>query len=287
MKTISRTRRMNPLLGVLVAECETTSTRVRAKLRDPYAWCFCDLCGQQTEFAVALNSRKVFKKGARGSAKAVPLSDAMRIEAQRVADALVDRFEKALDGGNDPEATSMMITYCDPRDMRDAWYSKESAAIVSEFRDQVEKRALKAAWALQGDMLGATLLPNQKEGDPKPSKFYCEGHNPTRSIQARRAYQRDRRLFAEYEDLMSMIWSQYRQSGEAGQQLPLPTWDIEAHAYVRTEAYRLLHAMKSTKDLIAAELSKGVTNQSEIARKLGLPRQTVSISIKRHGLSAT
>lgn len=265
---------MNPLLGVLVAECETTSARVHAKLSNGYTWCFCDLCGKLTEYAVALEARKIFKKMSVRNDKPVPITEAMLAAAQRAADALVVRFEKALAGEYGPyEAARMVATCCNIRDMRGELLDVET------FRDQVERKALTAAWALQGDVLGATLLPGQKEGEPKPSKFYCEDHNPSRSVEARRAYQRDRRLIAEYEDLMAMIWSQNASR--------LAAWNIEAHAYVRTEAYRLLHAMKSTKGIIAAELSRGVTNQSEIARKLGVSRQTISIAIKRHGLNAS
>lgn len=264
---------MNPLLGVLVAECETTSHKVRAKLADAYGWCFCDLCGQPTEYAIALEARTVFKRLRRGNAKAVPLTDAARFEALKEADALVRRYELALAGRYGPEEPGRMLaTYCDIRDLRGDWS-------VPAFRDQVERRMLISTWARNGDLLTVARLPNQPEGAPKPSKLYCEHHNPQRSIEARRAYQRDRRFAAEFEELIRLIWSQ--------QAHKLPAWDIEAHAHVRREAFRLLHAMKSTKDLIAAELSKGITNQSEIARKLGVPRQTVSIAIKRHGLRAT
>lgn len=269
MKTVQRTRRMNPLLGVLVAECDTTSDKVRAKLQDAYSWCFCELCGRPTEYTVALEARKVFKRATRDSAKEVPLTDAMREDAQHKADALVERYEKLLSLGSGQEALYMVTTYCDVREMR-------GDLSVAAFRDQVERVMRIATWSKQGDMLGAVLLPNQKEGAAKPSKFYCEHHNPRRSIEAQRTYQRDRRLANEYAELMSTIWSQ-----QAGK---LPTWDIEAHAYVRTEAYRLLHVMKGTKNLIAGMLAQGVTNQAEIARQLGLERQAVSIAIKRHGL---
>ncbi|QIM72298.1 hypothetical protein EYB34_13530 [Bordetella trematum] len=103
-------------------------------------------------------------------------------------------------------------------------------------------------------------------------------HNPKRSDEARRAYQRDRRFMAGYESLMEAIWSQGINSGS------LPTWDIEAHAYVRREAYRLLQEIQSPKaaastidDLLAQELS-----QAAIARELCVSRQAVSAAIKRH-----
>lgn len=262
-----------PLLATLVAESETSSERLRSKLQDAYRWCFCELCGRTTEYALAIEARVVFKRLWRGNAKAVPLTDAIRKDAQSEADALVDRYIDALAGRfGVHEPGRMVIAHCDTRDMR-------GDLSVDTFRDQVERRALIVAWARRGDLLSATRVPNQPEGAPKPSKLYCEGHNPRRSDDSRRAYQRDRRFLTEYEDLISMIWSQ-----EADR---LPAWDIEAHAYVRKEAYRLLHAMKSTKDLIAAELRNGVTNQSEIARKLGVSRQMVSLAIKRHALRSS
>ncbi|MBF8179462.1 hypothetical protein [Herminiimonas contaminans] len=282
MKTVKRTRRMNPLLGVLVAECDTTSEKIRTKLQDAYKWCFCELCWRNTEYVCALEARKVFKRTTRDSAKEVPLTDAMRKDAQRKADDLIERYEKLLPGGVLPrwdsaeytlpsvqEALRMVMTYCNVREMRGDFS-------VTAFRDQVERATQIAAWSKRGDMLGAALLPNQKEGSAKPSKLYCEHHNPRRSTSAQRTYQRDRRLTNEYAELMSMIWSK--------QANKLPLWDIEAHTYVRKEAYRLLHAMKDTKSLIANMLAQGITNQAEIARQLGLERQAVSIAIKRHGL---
>ena len=269
VKTVKRTRRMNPLLGVLVAECDTTSEKVRAKLQDAYRWCFCELCGRHTEYTVALEARKVFKRATKDSATEVPLTDSMRTDAQRKADTLVERYEKLVAQEQAQEALYMVMTYCDVREMRGDFS-------VAAFRDQVERVMRIAVWGKHGDTLGAALMPNQREGTAKPSKFYCEHHNPRRSVEAQRTYQRDRRLANEYAELMSTIWSQ--------QASKLPSWDIEAHAYVRTEAYRLLHAMKDTKSLIAGMLARGITNQAEIARQLGLERQAVSIAIKRHGL---
>lgn len=271
---------MNPLINAMVAECETTSEKVRTKLRDPFGWCYCDICGQSTEYATALMARKVFKRKAPEAkiAELLDFSDSMRDEAQRIADKLVERFEKALEGGSGPhEAGQMLVAYCDMKEVQDAWHTRERTELVEAFRSQVEQRARHTVWSLHGDSLGAALLPNQKDGDAKPSKFYCEKHNPSRSVEARRAYQRDRRFSAEYEELMSMMWG----TGK------FATWDIQAHEHVRQEAYRLLHIMKSTKDLIKAELSKGIQNQAEIARNLGIEhRQTVSIAMKRHQLKS-
>lgn len=284
MKTTQRTRRMNPLVGVLVAECDTTSDKIRVKLQDGYKWRFCELCWRDTEYATALEARKVYKRTTSHSAKEVPLTDAMRKDAQRKADDLTERYETLLPDGVLPrwdspeytlpsvqEALRMVMTYCNVREMKGDFS-------VAAFRDQVERATEIAAWIKRGDMLGAALLPDQKEGSAKPSKLYCEHHNPRRSTKAQRTYQRDRRLAHEYAELMSMIWS--------NQVNKLPIWDIDAHKHVRQEAYRLLHEMKDTKNLIAAMLAQGITNQAEIARQLGLERQAVSVAIKRHGLKA-
>ncbi|WP_124982507.1 HTH domain-containing protein [Ralstonia solanacearum] len=32
----------DPLIGQLVAECDTSSARIRAKFTDAYGWCFCE-----------------------------------------------------------------------------------------------------------------------------------------------------------------------------------------------------------------------------------------------------
>ncbi|BAP88951.1 putative uncharacterized protein [Burkholderiales bacterium GJ-E10] len=262
-----KTATFDPQLGVLVAACETTSKRVRAKLREPYRWCFCELCGKSTEFATAIEAKAVFKRLRRGSAKAVPLSDEVRAEAQQMANNLVSIYDRALAGDFGPEAAGQMVAeLCDVREMR-------GDLSVESFRDQVERRALMVAWARRGDVFNALRLPNQPDGAPKPSKFYCEGHNPRRSAEARRAYQRDRRFAAEYEELMSIIWNQ-----RAG---TLPRWDLEAHAYVRREAFRLLQAMKVRTALIGELQDQGVTCQAEIARRLGVSRQAVSKIIKR------
>jgi len=67
---------------------------------------------------------------------------------------------------------------------------------------------LVSTWACQGELMWPSALPSHPEGASRPSKLYCEAHNPRRSDEARRAYQRDRRYALEYEDLIAKIWSQ-------------------------------------------------------------------------------
>jgi hypothetical protein len=263
----------DPLLGRLVAESSTTSERIRSKLTAPYEWCFCELCGHSTEYATAIEAQSVFKRLRKGHAKAVPLTDAIRAEASQEADTLVARYEQALTGKFGPHEPGRLIAiYCDIREMRGDWS-------VETFRDQVERLTLISSWARRGDLLSAARLPGQPENASKPSKLYCMAHNPKRSDEARRAYQRDRRYAAEYADLIAEIWSKHAHE--------LPGWDIEAHAFVRREAYRQLQALKTPTKLIDDLLKQGITNQAEIARQLGISRQAVSAAMKRKGQVAT
>jgi hypothetical protein len=64
--------------------------------RHSILWSICELCGQQTEFAVALEAVGIYKRKANGVAMAVPLTNQMRAGAQQLADELVARYEKAI-----------------------------------------------------------------------------------------------------------------------------------------------------------------------------------------------
>lgn len=266
MKTPSR-KVFDPAVGIVVSEHETSSTRIRAKLRDSYSWCFCELCGRQTEHAFTKDARAVYKDVGCRNYEAVPLTDSVRDESQRQADLLTNRYEKALAGQcSIDEASELRMAFCNIIEMRGDWS-------VESFRDQVERGSLIAGWARRGDLLSVARLPKQLEGSAKPSKLYCELHNPRRSIEARRAYQRDRKFSAEYSELISVFWGIV-----AGY---MPAWDIQTHVYVRNAAYSQLQRMKSPTRLIHELQVNGVTIQSEIARQLRVSRQAVSAAIKR------
>lgn len=254
-------------MGRIVSEHETSSARIRAKLRNPYSWCFCELCGRTTEYATAIEARAVFKCLRKGAVKAVPLTDRIRQEALRQSHEIVARYEQALAGDLGPyEAGRMLVAYCDVRDLRGDW-------TVEAFRDQVERRTLITEWSKHGELQAAVRLPKQVDGAPKPSRLYCENHNPKRSDDARRAYQRDRRFVVEFEHVQAEIWARDADK--------LRRWDLEAHAHVRREAYVMLQAMKSPTRLIESLIAHGVTKQSDIARLLGVSRQAVSAGLRR------
>jgi hypothetical protein len=280
----------------------------------PYLWCFCKLCGRQTEYAVALESVSTFKRLKNGTAKAVPITTTMRADAQRIADSVVAMYEQALSGVQGvPAPGDLLLKHCDIRELRGDFS-------VESFRDQVERRALLIEWAKHGDMAGATRLPGNPKGAQRPSKLYCDLHYPGRSEDARRAYQRDRRFIAEFEELIAEFWAQY-----AGH---LREWNLDDHALVRHAAYqhlRLMKAptrildecsnfpaatstgqrssssaksiedyyevtraahkrirrMKESRDWLDELREHGITNQSEVARHLGINRQAVSAALKR------
>lgn len=268
---------VDPKRGDVVVVRPTTSARIREKRSNPYRWCFCELCWRPTELQTANDTVQIFKRLDNDNAKAVPLTTAICNQAQEEADSLVERYERALAGEFGPfEASTMLMAYCDAEEMR-------GDRSVAEFRDQVERRSLIAAWARHGDLVSVgRRLPGQPEDAPRPSKLYCQEHNPRRSIEARRAYQRDRSFFAEYEYLIDTLWSFHAHE--------LPTWDIEAHAEVRRHAYRLMQDMKQDMKLpssAAADLlAAGTMSQSEAARRLGVSRQAVSAAIKRKRTNA-
>lgn len=285
----------DPRIGDLAAEYETTSDRVRSKLADPHGWCFCELCGQITEFALATSER------ARGfykrNGEAVPMSQTLSAKAEKIADAVAKRYALALTGDGPDNPIQLIIEYCGIEgfrnlksdELRDRDGQSETGHIsVEQFRLQVEYKALLAVWAKRGDYIGAKPHPQQGSSSAEiaqkssragePSRLYCARHNQRRSDDARRAYQRDVELADEYHALIDQIWSI-----KAWQ---WPSWDIKAHGHVRQEAYRILQESKPRITRISAEMidaltSCGITNQSEIARQLGVSRQAVSAALMR------
>ncbi|WP_102223178.1 winged helix-turn-helix transcriptional regulator [Acidimangrovimonas sediminis] len=264
----------DPLLGRVAAQTETTSDRFRAKFSDHYRWCFCELCWRPTEFSATLEAPTVIKRHARGNATIVPLTDAMRRAAMRRTDEVVSRYERACKGElGRYEAARIWARYCDAQEMR-------GDRSVEGFREHVERRMLITEWARHGELVWSSRSPRAMEG-ARPSRLYCETHNPRRSEDARRAYQRDRRFVAEFEAKIDVVWR------EAIRQALLPTWDIEAHAEVRREAYRQVQVAKSPTAMIDKLLAEeGPMTQAEIARRLGTSRQAVSAALRRRARKA-
>lgn len=270
-------------------------------------WRFCDLCGQSTEYASAVHEFGVFKRATHGAIVAVPQTAAMRAEAKRIEDDLVDEYTDAMAGKLGPYAVAEMRVLCELPEMRGDFS-------VEAFRVQVARLSSIGVWLRHGDMLRNPRLPSAPSGRQRPSKLYCEGHNPRRSIEARRAYQRDRKFLSEYEKLISSFWTAL-----AGELRP---GHLDDHALVRDAAYhgtrvlrartRVLDEYFSPKDTsknpeegsienyypraraayhVIRKMNPsmgwldeirdhGVTNQTETARLLKVSKQAVSAALK-------
>jgi len=259
----------DPYLERVVYEVDTSSDRLRTKLNDRYAWCFCEFCWRTTEYSTTLEAPHAVERRPRGNGKVLPITNVARATAQKRADAVVDRYERALTGEfGRYEAAKIWRDYCDVFEMR-------GDRSVEGFRDQVERRMLLTEWGRSGEVLRPTRLPKQTDKTPKPSKLYCAEHNPRRSAESRRAYQRERRYADEYATLIQEIWRLGMSTGH------LATWDIDDHARVRREAFRQLQASRAPTSLIDEFLDEGIKTHAEIARQLGISRQAVSAAIKR------
>lgn len=261
----------DPILERAVTKREATG-RIEAKLADNLTWCFCELCGNLTEYSAIRFNPVVVKKLKNENAKPVPLTEKMISLGLERAKKLAEHYSEALSGKYGPHKASQIIAhYGDLVEMR-------ADCSVESFHEYIEPKMKLREHARHGDLAWTTRLAGSPTASPKPSKLYCEKHHPSRSDSSRRAYQRDRRFIWEYRALMEQIWSHgFNNSTLSG-------WDIEEHAYVRREAYRQVKALRSPTSMLDDFLSKGTMTQAEIARQLGISRQAVSAAIKRRAL---
>ncbi|MFS8370688.1 winged helix-turn-helix transcriptional regulator [Acetobacter indonesiensis] len=261
----------DPILGRVIYQKEATG-RIKAKLSDNLTWCFCELCEKLTEYSAVRFNPVVIKRLKNGNAKLVPITEKMISLGLEKAKKLAKHYSEALSGKYGPHKASQMIArYGDLVEMR-------ADRSVEGFLEYIEPKMKFREHLLHGELAWTTRLPGSSPDSPKPSKLYCERHNPRRSISSRRAYQRDRRFIWEYRALMEQIWSQGFNT------LTLSGWDIEDHAFVRREAYKQVKALRAPTSTLDDFLSKGTMTQAEIARELGISRQAVSAAIKRRAL---
>ncbi|GBR05555.1 winged helix-turn-helix transcriptional regulator [Acetobacter oeni] len=261
----------DPILERVVTKREATG-RIEAKLADNLTWCFCELCGNLTEYSAIRFNPVVVKKLKNENAKLVPLTEKMISLGLERAKKLAKHYSEALSGKYGPHKASQMIArYGDLVEMR-------ADCSVESFHEYIEPKMKLREHARPSDLAWTTRLAGSASDGPKPSKLYCEKHHPSRSDSSRRAYHRDRRFIWEYRALMEQIWT------HGFNNLTLSGWDIEDHADVRREAYRQVKALRSPTSMLDDFLSKGTMTQAEIARQLGISRQAVSAAIKRRAL---
>lgn len=260
----------DPWTEQLVPEYETTSPRIRWKLNQHYDWRFCDLCWRSTEYAVRREIFVAVKRLPRGGAKVILLTDAMRDEAKKNADAMITHFKRLLSGEMKPddpfEAARMVSDYCNLSEMNHDFS-------IDSIQDHFERQALLSRWARGGLLVNLAQIPGQPMGSPKASKLYCENHNPRRSEEARRAYQRDIRFIDDFEVIVNTLWME--NAGRLSRSI------AEHQEAIRYEAYNRLQEHKTPTIKIDELLEEGITNQAEIARRLGISRQAVSAALRR------
>lgn len=276
-------------------------------------WCFCEFCGRQTEYAVAKEAVSVFQRmnDGTGDAIAVPWTEEMRVEAKNVADEIVKWYEQAAAGIHGPFAIGELLSaYCDISQMGGD-YS------IDSFRLQVELGTEVAIWRGHGDMYGSVRLPQPQGEAKRPSKRFCDRHQPKRSAATRRAYQRDRAFAAEYHEMLGVLWAIH-----AGHLKP---WDTDDQTLIRDAAYHAtrlwktptsildectelrvqrkprsheeaidqnyyekaraayhrLRKIRGPRDWMDELQEKGVNNQSELAGRFNITRQAMSAAIRR------
>ncbi len=261
----------------------------------PFDWCFCKLCGQQTEFAVAVKAVRTFKRLNGSTAKSVSLTDKMLAEALVMADETVALYERALKGEFGADAPIRMLLELGAP-MATCRGDLSSIERHSDHMENLRQHAFNVAKAAliwreaggRGTAVNSAATLPKLDAEQRPSKLYCSDHSPRRGEDARRAYQRDRAFAAEYEEEIRRIWAEQLGGSVWSDELgcdDLHSWNIEHHAKVRRLAYENVQRFKNTKDAIQGLLDQGITNQTEIAHRLGLKsRQAVSIAIKRHSL---
>lgn len=248
---------------------------------------FCRLCWRYTE--AANFQPRLYGKKKLGLRPAVPRPTpdaASRAEAKAIFEQITD-IEKC---ARDPyHFSKSSVRYFSVQDIAEIWsgsWDLSNPEFVQVIVELIESYLLDQRWICSAKIVGReaqvpaipanrTELPHAEKHSIKPSRDYCEEHNPRRSLEARRAYQRDRRYEARFADRFLELVAEWRRDSSS-----------RLTNAVRTEILRCayLDVMGTTVEKIAYWRSCGVVSQSEIARRIGISRQAVSAALARSGL---
>jgi hypothetical protein len=147
-------------------------------------------------------------------------------------------------------------------------------------RNLLEERWLSSSpWFLVGrkhyqdfGLLGETKFPESHRYPVKASTKLCYEHNPRRSLEARRRYQRDLQRKDMFHELIGELTRHYISQGFG--------IHTEAdRAAIRTEAYK--YVCMSTLEMVKLLQAKGVKNLAEIGRRLHLSMKAISMTLIR------
>jgi hypothetical protein len=238
---------------------------------------FCRLCWRKTEAALAADRPRFYRHLAE-----VECTQAIRKKAAKRADELTKRYVAIRSGSNGIYGLGSAIgrrvvtkpdgskTY-EPFSLADYFTVMELDGDTSpeSFREHAERLERWRIMVEKADAIGATAKPGIDQS-VKPSNCYCAEHNPRRSTDARRRYQRDRKFEAQFGEALFALGSEYA--------CQFRRWHLEDNAQIRRMAYDRVHA-KPTIDLIRELERQGVTRRADIAQKLGISRQAVYAAI--------
>lgn len=248
---------------------------------DPSAG-FCTLCWRRTE-SQTINDRIFVKKRGKFVEVVRPPMNSRTLEQAK------DRLQeiRAAAKGEDPNLVgSLLYDYAREHGhkvLRD--HGIDSTEATEMLLDVIERHLIEEEWLttktpfvvarkqFKGQVLhGETEITGLSKTPLKPSTLLCAEHNPRRSIEARRRYQNDLRRKDDFHETIRELTRHY-----ISQCRPIHT--VEHRTTVRREAYELV--CMTTLEMVTALQAKGITNQAEIGRKLGLSRKAISLALAR------
>lgn len=158
------------------------------------------------------------------------------------------------------EAAEMLLDVIEQNVIEEEWLATNAPLIVARKR-------------FNGTIpLGETAIPESTKAPLKPSAKLCAEHNPRRSVEARRRYQNDLRRKDGFEETIRQLIRHHLNQGHG-------IHTIEERMAVRKEAYEIV--CMSTLEMVKVLQTKGIDNQAEIGRILGLTRKAISMSLIR------
>lgn len=248
---------------------------------------FCALCWRRVE-ELTTNER-LYSKNRRGKIREVlrpTLTPETLAEARARLQEIISARKKTnapfLFGQKMHAFTFLSGLEIDYRALNEFGIESETAAEM--LLDIIEQSIINEKWLADADIVGKkrlnrialpgeTAIANGSVKPPQtPSHILCAEHNPRRSIESRRRYQNDRRKMNEFELTIRELTTYYINQGHG-------IISDEDRTFVRQEAYRIVHM--STLEKIRELQSRGLTNQAEIGRIIGLSRKAISMALSR------
>lgn len=225
---------------------------------------FCELCWRRCELEATLADPPIYERKRSHLFTKIECTPSIHEAASRHADSLAEHYAAALQGIGGPYALGRLLAYVTVSELR-------GHRSVAAFRQRAYEKECLRLKAKSGSLLGTLASPGINGELVKPSAHYCAKHNPRRSIEARRLYQRDRRFQGAFDQAIEDIYEKNAHE--------FRRWHPGDHAKIRKMAYERARGT-ATIDLIRGLERHGMVSRAEIAQKLGISRQAVYAAIK-------